>query len=70
MITVGFGDVLPISYKEKVFSIITMLLGCCLFSYVMNCIGGLFDQIRDNDKDLKDQMKKLNYFLMTKPIDN
>lgn len=45
-----------------------MLAGCCLFGYVMNSIGGLFDRIRDNEKDLKDQMMKLNYFLESKSI--
>lgn len=43
MLTVGYGDIVPYNNLEKIFTMFTMLLGCCLFAYVMSSIGGLVD---------------------------
>lgn len=43
MLTVGYGDIVPITSIEKIYTIMTMLLGCCLFAYIMNSIGALVD---------------------------
>jgi hypothetical protein len=56
MLTVGYGDVLPVNYKEKLYAIATMLIGCCLFGYIMNSIGGIFDHINNNAKALRQEM--------------
>lgn len=39
MITIGYGDIAPISNIEKLISIITMLISCGVFGYTMNSIG-------------------------------
>lgn len=53
MLTVGYGDIKPISNTEKLYCILIMLLGCCLFGYVMNSIGGLIDTIKNKETDLR-----------------
>jgi hypothetical protein len=39
MITVGFGDVVPVNESEKIFVTFTMLLSCGVFAYTMNTMG-------------------------------
>lgn len=33
--TVGYGDYTPLSYLEKILAILIMVMGICLFSYIM-----------------------------------
>lgn len=46
MLTVGYGDILPVSTPERAFNIIVMLLGCAIFGYSMNSIGILVQSIQ------------------------
>ena len=41
MITVGYGDIVPINNNEKIFAIFTMLLSCGVFAYTMNTMGSV-----------------------------
>jgi hypothetical protein len=41
MITVGYGDVTPVTRNEKLFAIFTMLLACGVFAYTMNVMGNV-----------------------------
>ena len=45
MITVGYGDITPINDIEYFFSILTMIIGCCVFAYSVNEIGVIFKNI-------------------------
>jgi hypothetical protein len=46
MLTVGYGDILPVSTPERAFNIIVMLMGCAIFGYSMNSIGLLVQSIQ------------------------
>jgi hypothetical protein len=39
MITVGYGDIVPISDLETLVAIISMLIACGVFAYTVNAIG-------------------------------
>lgn len=41
MITVGFGDIVPINTDEKLFAVFTMLVACGVFGYTMNTMGSV-----------------------------
>ena len=45
MMTVGYGDVYAASSPERVFNIVSMLLGCGIFGYSLNQIGDIINQI-------------------------
>jgi hypothetical protein len=68
MLTVGYGDIFAVSNNEKLYAIFTMLLGCCLFAYVMSSIGGLVNEISNNK--LLARINKLNEYMENKPIDD
>ena len=36
MITVGYGDIVPVNNNEKIYSIFAMLVACGVFAYTMN----------------------------------
>lgn len=45
MITVGFGDVTPISNYEVIYVIIMTILSTMVFGYTVNTIGTIFTEI-------------------------
>ena len=45
MITVGYGDITPVTMSERIVSIVAMLSGCAMFAYSMNSIGILVQNI-------------------------
>lgn len=46
MMTVGYGDINPVSTSERTFNIFVMLLGCAIFGYSMNSIGTVVQSIQ------------------------
>lgn len=53
MITVGYGDISPINPSEKIYTIFMTLLSCGTFAYAINCIGGIFSEIANNEAEFK-----------------
>lgn len=37
--TVGYGDYLPVSNKEKIFMLLNMMFSSAVFAYVLTCFG-------------------------------
>lgn len=42
MITVGYGDILPVNEFEMMVCVITMMIACGVFGYSLNEIGAIF----------------------------
>ncbi len=53
MITVGFGDIVPKTIKEKLYVIVVQLISCGIFAYVVNSIGGIFSDIAKKTAEFK-----------------
>ena len=45
MLTVGYGDVVPVTPLEKIYVIVMTLFACCVFGYTVNIIGTIFSEI-------------------------
>ena len=45
MLTVGYGDIVPGNKIEKVFSIFSILITCCVFAYTMNVVGNVLENL-------------------------
>lgn len=39
ILTVGYGDITPVSTNEQWFAIVAMAIGCGMFAYILNTIG-------------------------------
>jgi hypothetical protein len=38
MITVGYGDVVPVNNNEKIVAMLTMVIACAVFGYALNSV--------------------------------
>jgi hypothetical protein len=45
MLTIGYGDNVPVNSIEKIITIIFILCACLWFSYSINFIGGIINDI-------------------------
>ena len=70
MLTVGYGDILPLTYLEHCFAIIAMMITCCVFAYIMNTIGNILEELNNQRAYLRKQQNLVNHFLKEKKIDN
>jgi len=61
MLTVGYGDIVPVNIIERIVNILGMLLGCGVFAYSMNSIGLMFRSI-----NLERNKKRQKYYLISK----
>lgn len=57
MVTVGYGDVTPVTRNEKIMSITAMLGACCVFAYIMNSIGGIINSFNNRQVLLREKVK-------------
>lgn len=53
MITVGYGDITPLTSAEKLYTIFCMLLACGVFGYTMNRIGNIFQSFEETSLEFK-----------------
>ena len=53
IITVGYGDVTPLSYNERLYTIILMIIGVCLYSMVLSILSSLFEDFQTKEKNNK-----------------
>ena len=53
IITVGYGDVTAVSYNERLYSIVLMILGVCLYSCVLSILSSLFEDFQTKEKNNK-----------------
>ena len=42
LMTVGYGDIHPETYVEKVYIMIVTIFGCGVYGYALNTIGSIF----------------------------
>lgn len=67
MITIGYGDIFPVTVSERIFGIFVMVLSSGLFGYIMNCIALLFqhqDEETRNVVEKNEIMLKYLYIIL------
>lgn len=66
MITVGYGDTVPVSNLELLFCIVTMLMACGVYAYSLNAIGVIFEQLNSSYKEIKTNISVINNYMDSK----
>lgn len=69
MNTVGFGDITPRNYYEKVFNIFFIFFGCSIFAFIFNSIGIILHNIDRQDQLFKREMYVINGYMKQKKIE-
>ncbi|KAL4469617.1 hypothetical protein ABPG74_004870 [Tetrahymena malaccensis] len=68
MITVGYGDIVPVNGKEYLLSILTMLIACGMFGYSLNSIGQILSEMQINNKEYDEHFNAIYGFMHQKNI--
>ena len=63
LLTVGFGDITPSTSLERVYAMFVMLLGGCVFGYVMNSIAIIILSLEDEKVKVHKKINSLARFL-------
>jgi len=59
LLTVGFGDISPQTSIERIYTIFVMLLGGCVFGYVMNSIAVILYSLEDENTKARNKITSL-----------
>ncbi|KAL4438079.1 hypothetical protein ABPG74_016858 [Tetrahymena malaccensis] len=69
MVTVGYGDITPVSLAEKVFVIFMVVYSCGVFGYVVSSIGNIFTERAQIQANYKRQLVDIMNYMRTRNID-
>jgi len=64
MTTVGYGDVFPMTMAEQLYGIISMIVACGVFAYVVGSIGTIVNRSSTIIQDFKDKVLHINQFMV------
>ena len=68
MITVGYGDVHPMSTQERIYVMIAMLVASGSFSYILNSIGNIVSRYNILARNYRERMNYVNKYLIKKEV--
>lgn len=68
MNTVGFGDIVPQNYTEKIYAIFFIYVACGMFAYTINSIGIIVQDINKGKKIFKRNLHLINGYMKQKNI--
>lgn len=68
MVTVGYGDIHPISNLEKIFCILQSVVSCCVIGYSFNKIGAILHQISKNNEEYKKSKQAIQKYMLIRKI--
>ncbi|KAL4474473.1 hypothetical protein ABPG72_016151 [Tetrahymena utriculariae] len=63
MTTIGYGDITPTTYRERIFALIFCILSCFLFAFTMGSIGEIVKQFSLKGNEFKQRMEMLNLYM-------
>ncbi|EAS07090.2 cation channel family protein (macronuclear) [Tetrahymena thermophila SB210] len=68
MITVGYGDFVPVNNREFAFCIFTMLVACGVFAYAVNQIGSIFENMSKQEMQINEMMYNISSYMHLKKV--
>lgn len=67
-LTIGYGDITPVTTLERVFVIFVTLCSSIVFGYTISSIGTIFAQMSERKKYLRDRMAMIDNFIKKRGI--
>lgn len=68
MLTIGFGDIVPVSSLEKIFVIIMAMIGSIVFGFTISTIGTIILNITKQMADYKKKIYDITNFMEVRHI--
>jgi CRP-like cAMP-binding protein len=68
MTTVGYGDITPVTPNEKMYAMISMILACGVFAYVIGSIGTVLSSRYDEEMIFKQKIMYVDQYLKNKKL--
>ena len=70
MLTVGYGDIVPVTISEKIVCMVAMLMASVVFGYSMNMVNALMLEMGHNKIIYRQTMTTLNHYMTKKRVSN
>lgn len=64
MTTVGYGDLYPITVNEMFFAMLSMLVACGVFAYVVGSIETIVRRQNTIESDFREKILHVNQYLI------
>eukprot|EP00330_Aristerostoma_sp_ATCC50986_P004416 CAMPEP_0114580904 /NCGR_PEP_ID=MMETSP0125-20121206/5074_1 /TAXON_ID=485358 ORGANISM="Aristerostoma sp., Strain ATCC 50986" /NCGR_SAMPLE_ID=MMETSP0125 /ASSEMBLY_ACC=CAM_ASM_000245 /LENGTH=253 /DNA_ID=CAMNT_0001772701 /DNA_START=1443 /DNA_END=2204 /DNA_ORIENTATION=+ len=68
MVTVGYGDVHPVTTNEKIVMILVMLASSIVFGYILSSIGGIIVELSNYSSENKEKMRMITKYMNEKGL--
>ena len=68
MITVGFGDICPVNYKEAVIVGLVEIFSSIVLAYNISEVGSIVSSIRKNSETLERKLGILRRMMANNPV--
>lgn len=68
MVTVGYGDIHPVTSTERVVAMFNMIIAAGMYAYIINEIGQLVSRYNILAGKYEERMKYVNRFMKQKHI--
>ena len=69
MLTVGYGDILPVNLEERIFTIFVMFLGGGVFGYALNSIANILQSLEDDKSKLRKRIYATAQYVKHQGVD-
>jgi len=68
MFTIGYGDVIPVSYLERLIAILYMMICSIQLSYSVSTVGAIIDKISAYSQEKMRKVHTINTYMQNKKI--
>ena len=68
--TVGYGDVVPVTNPEKIFVTIITFVVTGVFAYVISGIGSIVQKLQEADNSYQHKIRVINAYLHKRGLNN
>lgn len=62
MSAVGYGDITPVTHREKITCLVSMVTSCGIFAYTVNSIGNIVSRFNLIVSTYKERMMYVNRY--------